>query len=477
MNLSLSPKKCEFLMTEGAVLGHTISQQGLQVDPNKIAIIQKVPPPQKVRDVRSFLSLAGYYRRFIKDFSKLASLLFSLLGKDVEFKWTDYYQGALDEFKDKMVSALILRGPNWALPFHLHTDASNKAIGVASGKVEEKLPYAIYFVSKNVSKAEMNYIVTEKVFLAVVHSLNKFRHYIIGYQTFVHTDHVVIRYLMNKPDVNVCIIRWLLFLQQFDLTIVDKLGKENVLANFLYGLDFPVGEEGIVDDQMPDEHLFSISILSPWFSDIANYLVSTQFPPHLSSKEKSKIVEVTNRALEEILTKVVSSSRKDWAYRLVEAIWAYNTTWKTTTGFRPYELVYEKKALLSIEFKYNKLRVAAQLDLDLSHAQRERLLQLNGLDKQRMQALLHSEVVQLQRKIWHDRHLNEKQFQPGVWALLYDSRYKDFKGKLRKRWLEPYIVEKCNDNSSVLIKTIDEEAIPMLVNGHRLKIYRKPLSR
>eukprot|EP00253_Pinus_taeda_P036613 PITA_36613 len=188
------------------------------------------------------------------------------------------------------------------------------------------------------------------------------------------------------------------------------------------------------------------------------------------TKWAEKKVEVTNRALEEILTKVVSSNRKDWADRLVEATWAYNTTWKTTTGFTPYELVYGKKYLLSIEFEYNTLRVAAQLDLDLSHAQREILLDLNGLDEQRMQALLHSEVVQLQRKIWHDRHLNEKQFQPGDWALLYDSRYKDFKGKLRTRWLGPYTVEECNDNGSVLIKTIDEEAIPMLVNGHRLKI-------
>ena len=218
------------------------------MDPNKIAIIQKVPPPQKLRDVRSFLGLAGYYRRFIKDFSKIASPLFGLLGKDVEFKWTDNCQGALDELKDKMVSASILRGPNWALPFHIHIDASNKAIGAALGQVEEKLPYAIYFVRKNLSKVEMNYTVTEKEFLAVVHSLNKFRHYITGYQTFVHTDHAVIRYLMNKPDVNARIIKWLLLLQQFDLTIVDKPGKENVVVDFLSRLYLPAGEEGTVDD-------------------------------------------------------------------------------------------------------------------------------------------------------------------------------------------------------------------------------------
>ena len=82
------------------------------MDPNKISIIQKVPPPQKVRDVRSFLGLEGYYRRFFKDFSKLASPLFGLLGKDVEFKWTNNCQGALDELKDKLVSAPILKGPN-----------------------------------------------------------------------------------------------------------------------------------------------------------------------------------------------------------------------------------------------------------------------------------------------------------------------------------------------------------------------------
>ena len=99
------------------------------------------------------------------------------------------------------------------------------------------------------------------------------------------------------------------------------------------------------------------------------HINSTSYHPQANGQ-----IEVTNRAMEEILTKVVSSSRKDWADCLVEATWAYNTTWKNTTGFTPYELVYGKKALLSIEFEYNTLRVVAQLDLDLSDAQCERLL-------------------------------------------------------------------------------------------------------
>lgn len=140
MNLSLSLEKCEFLMTEGTVLGCSISQQGPPVDPNKIAIIQRVPPPQKQRDVRSFLGLARYYRRFIKDFTKLASPLLGLLAKDYEFIWPKSCQEALDILKGKLTTALIVRGQNWALPFHIHDDASHKAIGAALSKVEEKFP-------------------------------------------------------------------------------------------------------------------------------------------------------------------------------------------------------------------------------------------------------------------------------------------------------------------------------------------------
>jgi len=118
-------------MTAGIMLGHSISQQGLQVDPNKITIIQRVPPPQKQIDVKSFLGLARYYQRFIKDFSKLASPLFELLAKDSEFIWSKSCQEALDVLKDRLTTAPILQGPNWAFPFHIHVDASHKAITVA----------------------------------------------------------------------------------------------------------------------------------------------------------------------------------------------------------------------------------------------------------------------------------------------------------------------------------------------------------
>ena len=110
--------------------------------------------------------------------------------------------------------------------------------------------------------------------------------------------------------------------------------------------------------------------------------------------------------------------------------------------------------------------MVAKLDLDLSNAIKERLLQLNGLNEFRMQALLHIEVVQQQRKVWRDKNIKEKAFQEGDWALLYDSSFKYFKGKLMTRWLGPYTVEKCIENGAVQIRTIDEERIPLLVNDH-----------
>jgi hypothetical protein len=115
--------------------------------------------------------------------------------------------------------------------------------------------------------------------------------------------------------------------------------------------------------------------------------------------------------------------------------------------------------------------------MDIPSTQKERLNQLNSLDEYRMQALFNIEVVQQQRKYWHDKKIKHGKFKEGDWALLYDSRFKDFKGKLMTRWLGPYIIEKCHDNGSVQIRTIDEEGIPLLVNGFRLKVYNKPMTR
>eukprot|EP00253_Pinus_taeda_P020212 PITA_20212 len=292
-HLALSTEKCHMMMNQGIVLGHFVSFLGIQVDPAKIQVIQTLPIPKTQTDVRSFLGHAGYYRRFIKNFSKTASPLFVLLTKNVEFKWTDDCEKAFDELKHQLSTAPILKGPDWALPFHISSDASGTAIGAVLGQEENNLPYAIYFISKNMTPAKLNYTVTEKEFLAVIYAINKFRHYITGYTTFVHTDHSAIKYLMNKSITNARVTRWLLLLQEFDITIVDRPGKENVVADFLSRLK--INENIPVDDSFPDEYLFAVSAHSPWYADIANYLVARKLPSHLSHREKRKIIQQSAR--------------------------------------------------------------------------------------------------------------------------------------------------------------------------------------
>jgi sulfur carrier protein ThiS len=119
---------------------------------------------------------------------------------------------ALDELKTKLSKAPILRGPDWSLPFHISTDASNTSIEDILGKLKGNDPYVIYYINKNFSPSELNYTVIEKYFLEVIHAINKVRHYITGYPVILHTEHAAIKYLMNKPITNGMVTRWLFLL-------------------------------------------------------------------------------------------------------------------------------------------------------------------------------------------------------------------------------------------------------------------------
>ena len=153
------------MLTEGVVLGHHISSKGIKVDPANIEIITSLSPPTTQKEVRSFMGHAGYYRRFIANFTKIATPLFKLLAKDIGFCWDQHCQAVFDTLKTKLSSTPILRGLDWYFPFHIQTDAFDTLGGVL-GQKENQSYYAIYFISKNLTPAELNYTVTEKEFLA-----------------------------------------------------------------------------------------------------------------------------------------------------------------------------------------------------------------------------------------------------------------------------------------------------------------------
>jgi hypothetical protein len=165
------------MLIEGIVLGHHISRSGMRVDTAKIYIITQIGIPSSQKEVHNILGHDSY-RRFISNFTSLATPLFKLLSKEEEFKWYDECQISFEILKQKLSTTPVLRGPNWSLPFHICTDASKIVLGVVLGQRENQIPYAIYFVGKNLSPAEVSYMVTEKELLVVVHAINKFRHYI-----------------------------------------------------------------------------------------------------------------------------------------------------------------------------------------------------------------------------------------------------------------------------------------------------------
>eukprot|EP00253_Pinus_taeda_P004209 PITA_04209 len=226
------------MFTEGIVLGHHISGDGIKVDKSKVEVISKSPIPNYQKDVRSFLGFTGYYRRFIENFTKIASPLFKLLTKDCKFKWDPGCQSAFETLKTRIFEAPILRGQNWKLPFHISIDALDTALGALLGK-KYLVPYAIYYTSKNLTPTELNYTVTEKEFLVVVHAINKFRHYITGIQN--------------------------------------------------------TKEDSPIEDKFPDEYLFAVATKTPRYADIANYLVTGKVPTHLFPSERRKIVQESSK--------------------------------------------------------------------------------------------------------------------------------------------------------------------------------------
>ena len=188
----------------------------------------------------------------------------------------------------------MLKGPNWDLPFQISLDASDTAIGVVLRQEEDKKPHAIYYISKNLSPAELNYTITEKEFLVVIHVVNKFRHYITEYPIVLYTDHSAIKYLANKPITNGRVTIWLILLQEFDITIKDRPGKENHVADFLSRMSKPT-DATVVEDQFLDKNLFAIVVKTPWYADVANYLAIGKLPKNLTPNERKQIVQCSTR--------------------------------------------------------------------------------------------------------------------------------------------------------------------------------------
>ncbi|GJU00888.1 reverse transcriptase domain-containing protein [Tanacetum coccineum] len=294
-NLCLNWEKSHFMVKEGIVLGHKISKNRIEVDKAKVDVIAKLPHPTTVKGVRSFLGHAGFYRRFIKDFSKISRPMTHLLEKNTPFIFSDECIQAFETLKKKLTEAPILIAPDWDLPFELMCDASDFAIGAVLGQRHEKHFRPIHYASKTMNEAKSHYTITEKEMLMVVYAFEKFRSYLILNKSIVYIDHSVLKYLFAKKYSKARLLRWVLLLQEFKFKVIDTKGAENLAADHLSLLEKTyenVLDPKEINETFPLETLNMVTFCgdssTPWFADFANYHAGNFIVKGMSSQQKNK---------------------------------------------------------------------------------------------------------------------------------------------------------------------------------------------
>jgi hypothetical protein len=222
-------KKCTFCLDRVIFLGFVVSAQGIEVDKEKTKAIREWPTPKSITEVRSFLGLASFYRRFVRDFSTLAAPLTEVIKKEVGFKWGNDQENAFNSIKEKLCSAPLLNLPDFAKTFEIECDASG--VGIGAVLMQEKKPIA-YF-SEKLNGAALNYSTYDKELYALVRALKTWQHYLWPKQFVIHTDHESLKHLRGQDKLNRRHARWVEFIEMFPYVVQYKQGKDNKVADAL----------------------------------------------------------------------------------------------------------------------------------------------------------------------------------------------------------------------------------------------------
>lgn len=229
-NLKIQIDKCEFLKRETEFLGHVVTQNGIRPNPKKIECVLKYPIPQTPKQIKQFLGLSGYYRKFMRDYSKIAKPMTSYLKKDSKIDVNNLeYKKSFETLKTLLVNDPILAYPDFSKSFILNTDASNFALGAVLSQENHPICYA----SRTLNVHELNYSTIEKELLAIVWAVKYFRPYLFGRKFTIHTDHQPLQWLFSIKEPNSRLVRWRLKLEEYDYTIKYKKGANNGNADAL----------------------------------------------------------------------------------------------------------------------------------------------------------------------------------------------------------------------------------------------------
>ena len=237
--LKLGTAKCTFAAKEVSYLGHRVTEEGLLPDPSLLAAIRDIPPPKTATEVRSFLGLAGYYRRYVKGFAAIAALLHALTRKDAVFHWSEDCQDAFDHLKARLTTSPITAFPDFSQGFRLYTDASTAGLGAILAQVREGKERIICCTSRALNKAEKSYPATKLECLAIVWAVAKFRPYLMAMPFEVFMDHYALQWLKTMRTGSALLHRWSAALEEYDFTVRHRPGKIQTHVDGLSRL--PVG--------------------------------------------------------------------------------------------------------------------------------------------------------------------------------------------------------------------------------------------
>jgi len=250
--IKLKIEKCKFFASSVKFLGYQVTKEGMQMNDEKLKAIKNMATPTNKRQLQAFLGVLNYYRIFVHRFSIIAEPLYELLRKNVPFVWTTAHAEAMSTLKDKLANAPIVKFPNFDLPFHLHTDASN--IGIAAVLMQEhnKILHPVAYFSKTLNNAQRSYPATKKEALSLVSSLEHFRHIILTYCVNVYTDHMPLIGIFRKSTKikDECIKRWMLTVQEYAVKIHHIAGSKNIFSDTLSRLPDPNNSAEDVNNQL-----------------------------------------------------------------------------------------------------------------------------------------------------------------------------------------------------------------------------------
>src|SRR4051812_21100872 len=528
--LRLNPNKCTFGVRSGKLLGFVVSQRGIEVDPDKVKVIQDMPAPKTEKQVRGFLGRLNYISRFISNMTATCEPIFKLLKKNQGCVWNEDCQKAFDNIKEYLLEPPILLPPVEGRPLIMYLTVLENSMGCVLGQHDEsgRKEYAIYYLSKKFTECETRYSLLEKTCCALVWAARRLRQYMLNHTTLLISKMDPIKYVFEKPALTGRIARWQMLLSEYDIEYrAQKAVKGSVLLEYLahqpiddhqsIRMDFP--DEDIMylrsqdwDEPLPEEgpdpeskwveaasyanvtkqvvvrfiknniiYRYGVpsKIITNNGSNLNNSMMrelceSFKIEHHNSSPYRPKMngaVEAANKNIKKIVQKMVITY-KDWHEMLPFAFHGYRTYVRTSTGATLFSLVYGMEAVLPIEVEIPSLRILMETKLSEAEWCQSRFDQLNLIEEKRMKALCHGQLYQKRMKKAFDKKVRPRVFREGDLVLKRILSFtSDSRGKWTPNFEGPYVVKKAFSGGALILATMDGEELPRPVNADVVKKY------